>query len=217
MTIRIFLADDHGVVRAGLRLLLETQPDLSVIGESADGRQAVYEVIRLRPDIAVLDLAMPEMNGIEAVRQIRAECPEVDLIILSMYKTHEHIYQALKAGARGYVLKEAAGEELIEAIRTVYAGGRHLSPKISDELIEDYLAQPRLCEMDSPIERLSGREREILQLVAEGKTSTVIANLLTLSPKTVETYRSRLMQKLALNDLASLVKFAIQQGLVTLE
>lgn len=217
MTIRIFLADDHGVVRAGLRLLLETQPDLSVIGEAADGRQAVSEVIRLRPDITVLDLAMPEMNGIEAVRQIRAECPGVEIIILSMYKAHEHIYQALKAGARGYVLKEAAGEELIEAIRTVYAGGRHLSPKISDELIEDYLAQHRLGEMDSPIERLSSREREILQLVAEGKTSTVIANLLTLSPKTVETYRSRLMQKLALNDLASLVKFAIQQGLVTLE
>ena len=217
MTIRIFLADDHGVVRAGLRLLLETQLDLSVIGEAANGRQTVYEVMRLRPDITVLDLAMPEMNGIEAVRQIRAECPGVEIIILSMYKTHEYIYQALKAGARGYVLKEAAGEELIEAIRTVYAGGRHLSPKISDELLEDYLAQPRLCEMDSPIERLSGREREILQLVAEGKTSTVIANLLTLSPKTVETYRSRLMQKLALNDLASLVKFAIQQGLVTLE
>jgi len=217
MTIRIFLADDHGVVRAGLRLLVETQPDLSVIGEAANGRQTVYEVMRLRPDITVLDLAMPEMNGIEAVRQIRAECPGVEIIILSMYKTHEYIYQALKAGARGYVLKEAAGEELIEAIRTVYAGGRHLSPKISGELIEDYLAQPRLCEMDSPFERLSGREREILQLVAEGKTSTVIANLLTLSPKTVETYRSRLMQKLALNDLASLVKFAIQQGLVTLE
>jgi DNA-binding NarL/FixJ family response regulator len=217
MTIRIFLADDHGLVRAGLRLLLETQPDLSVIGEAADGRQAVYEVARLRPDIAVLDITMPALNGIEALRRIRTECPGVGIIILSMHNTHQHIYRALKAGARGYVLKEAAGDELIEAIRTVYAGGRHLSPKISDELIEDYLAQHGPGEMENPIERLSSREREILQLVAEGKTSLVIANLLALSPKTVETYRSRLMQKLALNDLASLVKFAIQQGLVTLE
>lgn len=217
MTIKIVLADDHGVVRAGLHLLIESQPDLSVIGQVANGRDAVRAVVQLRPDVAVIDIAMPDLNGIEAARQIHKEWPTTQIIILSMYATREHIYHALKAGARGYVLKEAAGDELIEAIRTVATGQRHLSRKIADDLVDDYLAQPALGEKLSPLEQLSAREREVLQLVAEGKSSAEIADLLFLSPKTVSTYRSRLMQKLMLPDLPSLIRFAIQAGIIAVE
>ncbi|MCX6043723.1 MAG: response regulator transcription factor [Chloroflexi bacterium] len=217
MKIKIFLADDHGIVRSGLRYLLEAQPDLTVIGEATSGGDAVRDVLQLGPDVVVLDIAMPELNGIEAARQIHAAAPDIQIIMLSMHATPEYIYQALTAGARGYVLKEAAGSELIEAIRAVYVGQRHLSAKISDEIIDNYLTQHKMSEMVSPLEQLSAREREILQLVAEGKTSNTIANRLFLSVKTIESYRSRLMQKLDLRDLPSLVRFAIQHGVITLE
>lgn len=217
MKIKIFLADDHGIVRSGLRYLLEAQPDLTVIGEATSGGDAVRDVLQLGPDVVVLDIAMPELNGIEAARQIHAAAPDIQIIMLSMHATPEYIYQALTAGARGYVLKEAAGSELIEAIRAVYVGQRHLSAKISDEIIDNYLTQHKMSEMVSPLEQLSAREREILQLVAEGKTSNTIANQLFLSVKTIESYRSRLMQKLELRDLPSLVRFAIQHGVITLE
>ncbi len=217
MTIKILLADDHGIVRAGLHLLIAAQADLTVVGEVANGRDAVREVVRLHPDVAVLDIAMPDLNGIEATRQIHAAWPATQIIILSMYATRDHIYHALQAGARGYVLKEAAGDELIEAIHTVYAGRRHLSPKITDELLDNYLEQPAPGEKVNLLAQLSSREREVLQLVVEGQTSAAIAQTLFLSTKTVETYRSRLMQKLGLSDLPSLVKFAIQQGVISLD
>jgi DNA-binding NarL/FixJ family response regulator len=217
MTIKIILADDHGIVRAGLQLLISAQADLVVVGEVANGRDAVREVARLRPDVAVIDIAMPDLNGIEATRQIHEAWPAMQIIILSMYATRDHVYHALQAGARGYVLKESAGDELIEAIHTVYAGRRHLSQKITDELLDDYLEQPAQKEKVSPLAQLSGREREVLQLVVEGQSSAEIAETLFLSPKTVETYRSRLMQKLALADVPSLVKFAIQQGIIALD
>ncbi|MEZ4736172.1 MAG: response regulator transcription factor [Caldilineaceae bacterium] len=217
MTITVFLADDHGIVRDGVRLLLNAQPDIRVVGEAANGREAVRQVARLRPHIAVLDLAMGELNGVEATRQIRAVCPETQVIILSMYASSEHIYQALNAGARGYVLKEAAADELVNAVRTVQAGQRFLNPRVADELVAHYLDNRTLLAQESPLAQLTDREREVLQLVVEGKTSGEISELIAISPKTVDTYRSRLMQKLGIKDLPALVKFAIQHGITSLE
>ena len=217
MMITIFLADDHAVVRDGLRLLLEAQPDLKVIGDAANGREAVQQMTQRCPDILIIDIAMPELNGIEATRQIRAICPEIQVIILSMYATSEHIFRALQVGAWGYLLKESAGIEVVKAVRAVQAGQRYLSEKISATVIDNYVRQREVNVVQDPLARLSSREREILQLVVEGKSSAEIADILFLSPKTVETYRSRFMQKLGISDLPGLVKFAIQHGLTSLE
>jgi DNA-binding NarL/FixJ family response regulator len=217
VSITVFLADDHAVVRDGLRVLLEAQPDISVIGDSANGRETVRRVVRLRPDVAVIDIAMPELNGIEAAQEISEVCPPTQIIILSMHSTSEHIFRAMQAGARGYLLKESAGIEVVNAVRAVHVGHRYLSQKISDRLIEDYVHQRQDAEAKSPLARLSPREREVLQLVVEGKSSAEIADTLSLSVKTVETYRTRLMHKLGISDLPGLVKFAIQHGLTSLE
>lgn len=217
MTITVLLADDHAVVRDGLRLLLEAQPDLSVIGDAANGREAVRQVARLCPDVVVMDIAMPELNGIEAAREIGEVCPSTQIIILSIHSTTEHVFRALQAGARGYLLKESAGIEVVNAVRAVHAGHRYLSQKISDSLVDDYVRQRQAAEAKSPLARLSPREREVLQLVVEGKSSAEIADTLSLSVKTVETYRTRLMHKLGVSDLPALVKFAIQHGLTPLE
>jgi DNA-binding NarL/FixJ family response regulator len=174
-------------------------------------------VTRLCPDIVVIDIAMPELNGIEAAQQVAQICPATRVIILSMHSTSEHIYRALHAGARGYLLKESAGIEVVNAVRAVHAGRRYLSPKISDRLVDDYVQQRQAAEERSPLARLSPREREILQLIVEGRSNAEIAGILSLSPKTVETYRSRLMGKLGISDLPALVKFAIQHGLTPLE
>jgi DNA-binding NarL/FixJ family response regulator len=214
MTIRVFIADDHALVRDGLRYLLQAQSDITVVGDASDGRQAVRLVQQLNPDVVVMDIAMPELNGIEAARQIRATRPSVQIIILSIHSTIEHISRALQAGALGYLLKESAGVEVAEAVRAVHAGRRYLSSKIAETIIDDYSSHPNVT---SPLDRLSPREREVLQLVAEGKTSAQIAEILSLSTKSVETYRARLMKKLDLDDLPSLVKFAIQHGLITLD
>ena len=217
MTITVLLADDHAVVRDGLRLLLEAQPDLSVIGDAANGREAVRQVALLCPDVVVMDIAMPELNGIEAAREIGEVCPSTQIIILSIHSTTEHVFRALQAGARGYLLKESAGIEVVNAVRAVHAGHRYLSQKISDSLVDDYVRQRQAAEAKSPLARLSPREREVLQLVVEGKSSAEIADTLSLSVKTVETYRTRLMHKLGVSDLPALVKFAIQHGLTPLE
>jgi len=217
MSITVFLADDHAVVRDGLRVLLEALPDIKVIGDAANGRETVRRVARLCPDVVVMDIAMPELNGIEAAREITQVCPSTQVIILSMHSTTEHVFRALQAGARGYLLKESAGIEVVNAVRAVHAGRRYLSLKISDSLIDDYVHQRQAAETSSPLARLSPRERQVLQLVVEGKSSAEIASILSLSLKTVETYRSRLMQKLGISDLPSLVKFAIQHGLTPLE
>lgn len=214
MSITVFLADDHAVVRDGLKLLLETQADIRVVGEATDGRQAVRQVAQLLPRVAIMDIAMPELNGIEAARQIKEICPKTQVIILSMHSSSEHIFQALQAGARGYLLKEAAGIEVIQAVRKVNNGGRYLSQKVSDLVVDEYLRHGEAAAEDSPLTRLAPREREVLQLVAEGKSSAQIARILPLSPKTVETYRSRLMKKLGLKDLSTLIKFALQHGLI---
>lgn len=217
MSISVVIADDHAIVRDGLKLLLESQTDIVVTGEARNGRDAVMQAKKLRPDIIIMDIAMPELNGIEAADRILQECPSVRVIILSMHSTTEHIYRSLKVGARGYLLKESAGAELVAAVRAVYNGTRYLSQKISDRVIEEYLNAPVSRGPDNPVERLTPREREILQLVSEGKSSAEIAAAMFLSPKTIETYRSRLMQKLGVNDIPSLVKLAIRWGLTELE
>ena len=215
MSIRVFLADDHAVVRDGLRALLEAQPDMRVIGDAANGRETVRQVARLCPDVAVLDIAMPELNGIEAAREIGQVSPATQVIILSMHSTTERVFQALQAGVRGYLLKESAGREVVEAIFAVSEGKIYLSQPITATLIADYLQQRGHAVEENPLDRLSQREREILPLVVDGKSSAEIGELLHLSPKTVESYRSRMMHKLGVDDLPGLMKFAMHAGLIT--
>jgi DNA-binding NarL/FixJ family response regulator len=217
MTITVFLVDDHTIVRDGVRAFLGAHPDIKVVGEACNGRDALRRIAEIGPDVAILDIAMPELNGIDATLQIRQASPATQIVILSMHATEEHIFRALQAGARGYVLKESAGAELVEAVRTVHASHRHLSQKISDKMIDNYVRQHEATEVKCPLARLSPREREILQLVVEGKTSDEIAGILFLSPKTIETYRSRMMNKLGISDLPALTKFAIRHGLTSLE
>ncbi len=213
MSIKVFLADDHAIVRDGLNALLNTESDLTVIGAAADGREAVQQVGHLQPDVVVMDVTMPEMNGIEATFQIRQNWPQMKVIILSTHTNTEHIVRALQAGACGYLLKDSAGIEVAEAVRSVVTGRRYLSQTISDQVIDEYVRYYDCRNITNPLDRLSPRERETLQLVVEGKSSAEIAKILFLSPKTIETYRCRLMQKLDIHDIPSLVKFAIQQGL----
>jgi len=215
MSIKVFLADDHAVVRNGLRSFLDAQGDITVVGDAADGWDTVNQVRKLRPDVVVMDIAMPDLNGIEATHEIRKSCPSTQIVILSVHRTSEHIFRAIQAGARGYLIKESAGTEVVTAVRAVHAGRRYLSQKIDEILIDDYIHQQGAIEVKSPLESLSPREREILQLVVEGKSSKEIGKVLHLSPKSVETYRSRLMEKLGVHDLPSLVKFAIQHGLTS--
>lgn len=215
MSITVFLVDDHTIVRDGLRYLLEAQKNIRVVGEAPDGREAIRKVKRLRPDIVIMDILMAGLNGIEAAGQICRECPATRVIMLSMQSSSESIVRALKAGASGYLLKESAGRELVNAIHEVHAGRRYLSPKVSEQVIGACLN--RAEEMRDPLASLSRREREVLQLVVEGRTSAEIADTLFLSVKTVETYRSRLMQKLGIRDIPALIKFAIQHGLTPLD
>ena len=215
--ISVFLADDHAMFREGIRLLLGTQSDLTVVGEAGNGREAVRQVAKLCPDIVLMDISMPELNGIEAAQQIAETCPSTRVIILSMYSTTEHIFRAFKAHVRGYILKEAAGTEITKAIRTVHEGKHYVCEAVSDTVMKDYIKVRDMMTSESPLERLSTREREILQLLVEGKSNAKIAEALFLSQKTVETYRSHLMQKLGITDLPSLVKFAIQHGLTSVD
>ena len=214
MKIRVYVADDHAMIRDGLRALLESHGDIEVVGGAGDGRQAVVEAKRLQPDIVLMDISMPGLNGIEAAALLREAAPKARVIMLSMHANSEHLFRALHAGARGYVLKNSAGAELADAVREVHAGKRHFSPKVAEILVEGYVREERVA---SPMQALSAREREILQLVAEGRTSAQIADALSLSPKTVDTYRSRLMQKIGVTDMVGLVKFAILHGVTPLE
>ncbi len=212
MPVSVMLADDHAVVRDGLRALLEAGNDLQVVGVAGNGREAVAEALRLRPDIVIMDIAMPELDGVEATRRIIERSPETRVLILSMYLSAEHIYRALQAGAQGYVLKESAGEEVVEAIRALRAGKRYLSHRITETVIDDYLREGTNV---SPLDSLSLRERDVLQLVVEGRTNAAIAQALSLSPKTVETYRARILKKLKVRDTVELVKFSMRHGLIS--
>ncbi len=213
MTITVFLVDDHATIREGLRFLLESQADIMVIGTAANGREAIPQVIQLHPQVVVLDLAMPGLNGIETLQQIKGECPDIQIIILSMYSSKEQIFRALQAGACGYLLKETAGLEVAAAVRAARAGRRYLGSGLSETVIDEYMRQRALDQVKSPLTRLSRRERETLQLVVEGQSNAEIAAALCLSRRSVETYRLRLMQKLGIDNLPELVKFAINHGL----
>jgi DNA-binding NarL/FixJ family response regulator len=211
MTISVFLADDHAIVVDGLRALLETSREFTVTGIADNGRKAVEEVQRLQPDVAVLDIAMPDMGGIEATRRIVDKCPKSRVLILSMFMSSEHVFRALRSGALGYVLKESAGAELMEAIHKVHAGQRYLSHRITEALVGDFFQHKTNV---SPLDSLSLRERDVLQQVVEGYTNAVIAENLSISTSTVETYRARILKKLKLKDTVELIKFAMRLGLI---
>jgi len=214
MTITVLIADDHGVVAEGLSHLVGSQPDMRVVGLAENGRDAVRAAVEARPDIVLMDHGMPIMNGTEAARLIRERCVNTRVIMLSMYSDAVHVYRALQAGATGYIIKRSVAKELVEAILAVHRGGRYLSKQLADVVIDHVVHR---TAPDDPLERLSSRERQVLQLLAEGHSVAEIAATLSLSPKTVETYRARMMEKLGIYELAGLVRFAIQQGVTSLE
>ena len=213
--IRVLLADDHEMVRAGIRLLLEELPDIEVVGEASDGREAIGLVEKLEPNILLTDIAMPLLSGLEVTRHLANTFPKVRVIIFSMYADEEHVYLALRAGAAGYLLKGAAREELTLAIRAVAQGETYLSPPVSKISISEYSG--RVNAELYPLRKLSPRQEQVLQLIAEGKTTKQVALELNISVKTVETHRMQLMDRLGIHDVAGLVRFAIKVGLVTLE
>lgn len=216
MTTTIVLADDHQVVRKGIRALLEMEQDFQVVGEAGDGLEAVQLTLRLRPDVLVLDLMMPGLNGIDVARQVTKQVPQTRVVVLSMYASEDYVLEALRNGASGYVLKDASTSELVQAIRDVVTGRRYLSPPLAERAIDAYVRQTQESTLD-PYETLTDREREVLHLAAEGLTSTEIAERLSLSPRTVETHRSNMMRKLGLRTQTDLVRYAIRRGIITLE
>lgn len=213
MSIRIVLIEDHELMREGLRALIEKQPGFEVIGEAGDGRSAMELVQNLMPDVVVMDIGMPELNGIDATRRITSENMQVRVVGLSMHADRRYVVAMLKAGALGYLLKDCAFDELITAIKYVMSGHRYLSPLILDEVLVDYLNSGVISDV-SVYSLLSEREREVLQLIADEKSTREIAALLYVSQKTVESYKSRIMEKLNIHTTAGLIKFAIKEGLV---
>ena len=214
-TIRVLLADDHTLIRAGLRMVVDAEPDLTVVGEASDGREAVAAAARFKPDVVVMDIGMPSLNGIEACRQIRAELPDAQIVMLSMHSDEGYVLRALKAGAKAYLLKDSAEADLARAIRAAAAGKSFFSPAVGQVLLEDYMRRLQRTGAEDSYELLSPRERETLQLVAEGKSSKDIANLLNLSVYTVETHRARVMQKLNLKGIPELILYAVRKGIIS--
>jgi len=213
--IRILLADDHTVMRRGIRLLLESQPEFSVVAEASDGRQAVQQAEETQPDVAVVDIAMPNLSGIEAAQRIVTALPNTAIVILSMHSDEGYVLRALKAGAKGYLLKDSAEGDLIEAIKAVHQGKTFFSPEISKMLVEDYVREIRTRGAEDSYDLLTPREREILQLLAERKSNKEIALALNLSPYTVETHRRNLQEKLNLHSLAELILYAVRKGVIS--
>ena len=210
---RIVIAEDHTILREGLRALLSAEPALQVVGEAKDGREAIRRVEQLKPDLILMDLSMPRMNGVEAIREIKNRTPEAKVLALTVHKVEEFVVEVLKAGADGYVLKDASTAELVMAIKSVLKGQRYLSPSVSQMVIEGYLAGRETCE--SPWDTLTKREREILKLIAEGHKNKEIGDYLCISVKTVEKHRANLMKKLDLHSAAALTAYAMERGLVT--
>ncbi len=206
---RILLADDHAVVRQGFKMLLGAQPDMEIVGEASNGREAVESAETLRPDIVVMDVAMPELNGIEATRRLAASAPHTRVIALSMHKDSVYVREILRAGARGYLLKDSGAEDLVSAIRAVAKGESYLSPAVSNAVLDDYRRH-----VTNPIDLLTSREREVLQMLAEGKTNKEIAGVLNLSVYTVDAHRGRIMEKLNLHSINDLVRFAVRNGII---
>ena len=215
--IRVVLVEDHNLVRAGLRSLLEDREDVVVVGEETDGRGGVQAALRTGPDLVLMDISLPELNGIEATRRILEEQPRTRVLVLSVHADEEYVYRALRAGASGYLLKEADREELELAIRSVMRGDVYLSPAISDAVVERYLERDDEDLPVSPLDLLTPRQREVLQLVAEGNTTKKIADKLDLSAKTVESHRAAIMDRLGIRDVTGLVRFAVRTGLVSPE
>lgn len=213
--IRLLIADDHTLLRNGICALLADEQDMVIVGEAEDGQEAVRLASQLKPNVVLMDIAMPLLNGLEATRQIKREHPEINVLVLTMYDHEEYFRQMLEVGASGYIIKRAAATELVSAIRAVHNGEAILSPAITRLLLEDYLSRDRHNERDDP-NALSSREREVLQLIAEGKTSREIAEVLQLSIKTVQSHRTSLMQKLDLHDRGDLIKYAIQKKIIEL-
>lgn len=211
LRLRVVLADDHTIVREGLAALLGRSPGIEVVGTASTGLEAVRAARTLAPDVLVTDISMPDLNGIEATRAIRERDGRIAIVVLSMHSSSEHVARAFAAGANGYVLKDAASDEIVAAVRTVASGGRYLSAELKEA------ASAPTAQRHSPLASLSARERQVLQLVVEGRSSAQIALQIHLSPKTVETYRSRLMKKLGVADLPALVKFAVQHGVTALD
>ena len=207
--IRILLADDHAVVRQGFRMILSAHSDLEIVGEAGNGREAVELAANLRPDVVVMDVAMPELNGIEATRRLTADNPHIRVVALSMHKDSVYVREILRAGARGYLLKDSVADDLVAAVRAVSAGEGYLSPAISNAVLDDYRKH-----VTNPIDLLSSREREVLQMLAEGKTNKEIAVTLNLSVYTVDAHRGRIMEKLNVQSINELVRFAVRNGLV---
>lgn len=213
---KVLIADDHTIVRQGLRAILHGVRDVEVVGEAADGREAVRKVAALHPDVVVLDISMPRMNGLEATARIVRRSPRTKVIALTMHSSEEYVYSLLKAGARGFLLKESASSELVEAIRAVHAGGTYLHPSISRKVVEEYLKRPDPGARAGLLDGLSTRECEVLRLIADGQTSKEIAWLLDLSVKTIEAHRTRIMTKLGIHNVAGLTRYAISRGISSL-
>ena len=212
--IRILLADDHTVMRRGLRLLLESRPEFGVVAEAADGRQAVERAVATQPDVAVLDIAMPNLSGIEAAKRINAALPDIAIVILSMHSDEGYVLRALKAGAKGYLLKDSAEGDLIDAIKSVHEGKTFFSPEITTMLMDDYVREIRTRGAEDSYDLLTSREREIMQLLAELKSNKEIAQRLNLSLYTVETHRTHILQKLNLHSVPELILYAVRKGII---
>ena len=216
MSVKVILADDHRIMREGLRSLLEREDGIEVVGEAGDGRTTVELARRLQPDVVVMDISMPDLNGVEATRQISSEYPGIRVLALSMHSDKRFVAGVLGAGASGYLLKDCALDELVRAIRVVVAGQIYLSPGIAGTVVQGYMS--RLQKMEAPaFASLTPREREVLQLIAEGKTMKEIAGMLTVSVKTAETHRQQIMKKLDIRSVAELTKYAVREGLTSLE
>jgi DNA-binding NarL/FixJ family response regulator len=217
MATRTLLVEDHALVRAGLRALLDGAEGLEVIGEAPDGRHAVSMCESLQPELVLMDVAMPDLNGIEAARQIRTACPAAKILMVSMHESRQYIFESLKAGANGYVLKEAAFTELLAAIKEVLEGRTYLSPKLSETVMDDYVRRAQGGDADSELQKLSAREREVLQLIAEGNSSAEISKVLGISARTVDTHRHNIMEKLHIHSIAGLTRFAIRHGVCSVQ
>jgi DNA-binding NarL/FixJ family response regulator len=214
--IKLLVADDHKIFRQGIKKLLEDESDLQVVGEASDGRDAVKKATELKPDVILMDIAMANLNGLEATRQIKKQLPSAKVIMVTMHKNEEYVLQSFQAGASGFILKEGAVEELVSAIRSIHSDKSFLSPSISKTLIDAYMRKMETGKTETPFDLLTDREREVLQLIAEGYTNREVAKSLFISVKTVEAHRAHIMQKLNIHDIAKLVKYAIQKGLVDL-
>lgn len=216
MTTRVLLAEDHALVRSGIRSLLEASKEVDVVGEAGNGREAVELATQLKPDLVLMDLAMNDLNGIDATRQLAAQHADVRVIMLSMHGDEQYIYESLKAGAKGYVLKSSAFKELITGIREVCAGRTYVSPSLSNVVVNDYVRRAKGEHKPTELDKLTTREREVLQLIAEGNSSAEVAQMLYISVRTVDTHRHNIMEKLDIHSIAGLTKFAIRNGLVQL-